>query len=158
MLLSCQLFASDFNIDEIKVYKSKHRMDLMFEGKIVKTYRVMLGRGGMKAKVKAGDKRVPEGSYILDYKNPDSLFYKSLHISYPNPEDVRRANELGVDPGGDIMIHGFPNKQSSIIRWLSKLGLAKLVDWTAGCVAVKNSEMDEIFENIPLLTPITIVH
>lgn len=133
-------------------------MDLLFQGKVVKSYRVMLGRGGSGPKRKKGDNLVPEGKYYLDYKNPDSQFYKSLHISYPNEDDLRRANEMGVDPGGDIMIHGYPNKPKPLFKLLKKMGLIKLVDWTAGCVAVDDHEMEEIFNTLEEQTPITIFH
>lgn len=144
--------------DEVRVYKSKHRMELLFQGRVVKTYRVMLGRGGNGPKRKQGDNKVPEGKYILDYKNPESQFYKSLHISYPNEEDKRRAAEAGVDPGGDIMIHGYPNRPKPLFKFLKKMGLIKLVDWTAGCVAVDDEEMEEIFNSLEEQTPITIYH
>jgi murein L,D-transpeptidase YafK len=144
--------------DEIRVYKSKHQMDLLFQGKVVKTFRVMLGRGGSKAKSKQGDNLVPEGKYIIDYKNPDSQFFKSLHISYPNDEDKRRAAEAGVEPGGDIMVHGYPNRPKAIFKFLKKMGLIKLIDWTAGCVAVDDDEMEAIYNSIEEHTPITIFH
>lgn len=133
-------------------------MDLLFQGKVMKSYRVMLGRGGNRPKRQKGDNLVPEGRYTLDYKNPDSLFYKSLHISYPNDEDMRRAAEAGVEPGGDIMIHGYPNRPKPIFKFLKKMGLIKLVDWTAGCVAVDDDEMEEIFHTLEEHTPITIFH
>ena len=145
-------------VDHIKVYKSLHRMDLISDGKIIKSYRVMLARGGSAPKRKDGDHLVPEGEYILDYKNPNSKFYKSIHISYPNEEDIKRAERAGVDPGGDIMIHGFPNKESTLLKLLKKMGLSKLIDWTAGCVAVNNIEMEEIFNEVEVYTPITIYH
>ncbi len=144
--------------DEIRVYKSKHRMDLISQGRVIKSYRVMLGRGGSKPKRKQGDNRVPEGKYFIDYKNPDSQFYKSLHISYPNDEDKRRSSEAGVEPGGDIMIHGYPNRPKPLFKFLKKMGLIKLVDWTAGCVAVDDGEMEEIYHAIEEHTPITIFH
>lgn len=156
LVFSLSVFAMD--ADEVRVYKSKHRMDLMFQGKVMKSYRVMLGRGGSKPKRKQGDNLVPEGKYVLDYKNSNSLFYKSLHISYPNDEDMRRAAEAGVEPGGDIMIHGYPNKPKSLFKFLKKMGLIKLVDWTAGCVAVDDEEMEEIFNSLEEQTPITIFH
>lgn len=133
-------------------------MDLISQGRVIKTYRVMLGRGGNKPKRKQGDNLVPEGRYYIDYKNPDSLFYKSLHISYPNEEDKRRAAEAGVEPGGDIMIHGYPNKPKPLFKFLKRMGLIKLVDWTAGCVAVDDGEMEEIYNVIEEHTPITIFH
>lgn len=146
------------SVDEVRVYKSQKRMDLISQGKVVKSYNVMLGRGGKKPKQKQGDNRVPEGKYTLDYKNPNSQFHKSIHISYPNDEDIRRANEQGVDPGGDIMIHGYPNKPKPLFKFLKKMGLIKLVNWTAGCVAVDDQEMDEIYENVHEFTPVTIYH
>jgi len=144
--------------DEIRVYKSKHRMDLISQGRVIKSYRVMLGRGGNKPKRKQGDNLVPEGKYIIDYKNPESQFYKSLHISYPNEEDKRKASEAGVEPGGDIMIHGYPNKPKPLFKFLKKMGLIKLVDWTAGCVAVDDGEMEEIYHAIEEHTPVTLFH
>lgn len=155
--LSLSAFSME-TADEIRVYKSKHRMDLISQGRVIKTYRVMLGRGGNKPKRKQGDNLVPEGRYYIDYKNPDSLFYKSLHISYPNEEDKRRAAEAGVEPGGDIMIHGYPNKPKPLFKFLKRMGLIKLVDWTAGCVAVDDGEMEEIYNVIEEHTPITIFH
>jgi murein L,D-transpeptidase YafK len=159
LLFSVVVWAkSNLNIDEVRVYKSKHKMDILFQGHIIKSYQVMLGRGGLAPKRKEGDNLVPEGKYILDYKNSESLFYKSIHISYPNYEDQRRADEQGVEPGGDIMVHGFPNHPKPFFKFLEKIGLIKLINWTAGCTAVENSEMDEIFENIEVPVPITIFH
>jgi murein L,D-transpeptidase YafK len=146
------------SVDEIRVYKSKHRMELIANNQIVKTFKVVLGRGGKAPKRIKNDHKVPEGLYTIDYKNPDSLFYKSLHISYPNEEDQRRAAEAGVDPGGDIMIHGYPNKLSPFFKFLKKLGLMKMVDWTAGCVAVNDKEMEAIFQAVELNTPVRIFH
>lgn len=157
-LLLFSLSAFSMEADEVRVYKSKHRMELLFQGKVVKTYRVMLGRGGNGPKRKRGDNKVPEGKYFLDYKNSESQFYKSLHVSYPNEEDKRRAAEAGVDPGGDIMIHGYPNRPKPLFKFLKKMGLIKLVDWTAGCVAVDDDEMEEIFNALEEQTPITIYH
>ncbi|MGZ3789705.1 MAG: L,D-transpeptidase family protein [Bacteriovorax sp.] len=153
---SRSLLANEIN--EVRVYKAKHRMDMLASGKVVKSYKVMLGRGGKSAKRKQGDNLVPEGQYILDYKNPDSLFYKSIHISYPNDEDVRRASEEGVEPGGDIMIHGYPNHPKPLFKFLKRMGLIKFVDWTAGCVSVDDGEMEEIFNDIEVPMPITIFH
>lgn len=150
------LLAQD--IDEVRVYKSKHRMDMLAQGKIVKSYHVMLGRGGRGQKHKAGDRLVPEGKYTLDFKNTESLFYKSIHISYPNYDDLRRANEAGVEPGGDIMIHGYPNYPKALFKFLRRVGLIKRIDWTAGCIAVDNKEMEEIFSTIDVPLPITIFH
>ena len=148
ILFSFTLFASaaEYKVDEVRVYKLKHRMEMLFEGKITKVYNVMLGRGGMAPKRQEGDKRVPEGEYILDLKNPYSKFYRSIHISYPNEDDIKRAEDMGVNPGNEIFIHGQPKifKPSG--------------DWTAGCIAVTNNEMAEIWHNIEVPVKITIFH
>jgi murein L,D-transpeptidase YafK len=174
VMMTSTLFAQDlaptqYQVDEIQVYKSKHRMHMMFEGKITKTYKVMLGRGGMDPKRKEGDNLVPEGNYDLDYRNPQSKFYKSLHISYPNAYDIERARREGVKPGGDIFVHGMPNNLLEIDDVLTDLGLEGIddetvsilfprIDWTAGCVAVKNDEMEEIWQNVQVPTKFTIYH
>ncbi|MBC7428717.1 MAG: L,D-transpeptidase family protein [Bacteriovorax sp.] len=155
------LWAAEYKVDEIRVYKLQHRMDMMFEGKVTKTYTVMLGRGGMNPKRQEGDKLVPEGEYILDYKNPYSNFYRSIHISYPNAADIKRAEAMGLNPGFDIMVHGMP-------KWLELLDpilderakdiLFKKGDWTAGCVAVQNNEIMEIWNNVEVPIKITIYH
>jgi murein L,D-transpeptidase YafK len=156
ILLSLSLYAQE--IDEVRVYKSKHKMDLLSSGNVVKSYRVMLGRGGKGPKRKQGDNLVPEGHYTLDYKNPKSQFYKSIHVSYPNQDDIQRAHEAGTEPGGDIMIHGYPNNPKPFFKFLQKIGLIKRTNWTAGCMAVDDQEMDEIFKNIEVPIPITIFH
>jgi len=154
-------------VDEVKVYKKKHVMELLYHGHVMKKYKVMLGRGGLKPKREEGDLRVPEGQYILDYKNPQSKFFRSLHISYPNEQDIERAKRDGVEPGGDVMIHGLPNTDSEIIEWLrekaikikNKKILSKILprfDWTQGCIAVSDTEMKEIFDSISTPIPITI--
>lgn len=154
-------FAADYNVDEVRVYKTRHRMEMLYDGKVTKVYAVMLGKGGMAPKRQEGDKRVPEGKYILDYKNPYSKFYRSIHITYPNKEDIERARELGVNPGGEIFLHGMPNYYTDLQGILTQeaLNIAfPMIDWTAGCVAVSNKEMQEIWENIEVPTPITIFH
>ena len=164
-----ELAPTHYKVDEVRVYKTKHRMQMLFEGKVQKTYKVMLGRGGMDPKRKEGDNLVPEGSYILDYRNPQSKFYRSIHISYPDAADIERARREGVNPGGDIFIHGMPNNVAEIDDVLRDLGLEGIdqdtieimfprIDWTAGCVAVKNNEMEEIWQNVKEPTPITIFH
>ena len=104
----------------------------------------------MGAKEQQGDHKTPEGHYILDRRNAKSKFYKSIHVSYPNEQDRRRAEKKGVLPGGDIMIHRLPNGQGYI-------GAAhRAIDWTDGCIAVTDSEMDEIWKLVPDGTPIEI--
>lgn len=148
--------AARYSVDEVRVYKSKHRMDMLYKGKVTKSYKVALGKGGSKPKRQEGDNRVPEGKYTLDYKNPHSNFHKSLHISYPNEDDIRRAYEMGVDPGGDIMVHGYPNDQGIFKKLFKWFGGMKNTDWTRGCVATNDKEIDEIYENVEVGTPITI--
>lgn len=139
-----------YKVDEVRVYKAKRKIEIWYQGKIVKTYFPHLGRGGLKPKQKEGDLLVPEGKYFLDTKNPYSKFYKSLHISYPNEEDTRRALAADVNPGKDIMLHGYPN--NPIARMIAN----RKVDWTQGCIAVQDSEMEEIYNSIEVPTPITI--
>jgi murein L,D-transpeptidase YafK len=158
LILTISIGAYSMDADEVRVYKSKHQMDLLLQGRVVKSFRVMLGRGGKGPKRKQGDNLVPEGKYFLDYKNHESQFYKSLHVSYPNDEDLKRAADAGVEPGGDIMIHGYPNKPKPLFKFLKKMGLIKLVDWTAGCMAVDDDEMEEIFNSLEVMTPVTIFH
>ena len=122
----------------------------MCKGKVIRTYTVALGRDPVGHKVKQGDNRTPEGKYTLDWRNPNSSCYKSLHISYPNKADKAKAKTLGVSPGGDVMIHGLHPSVTMLgskhISW----------DWTYGCVAVTNEEMDEIWALVKNGTPIEI--
>jgi len=136
--------------DSVLVKKHEKRLYLMKNKKPFKIYRVAFGANSKGPKRKEGDERTPEGTYILDYKNSDSDFYKSIHISYPNDQDIKRAEEMGIAPGGDIMIHGQKNgaKNFSLIH--------RYVNWTDGCIAVTNAEMDEIWAFIDVGTPITI--
>jgi len=152
----------------IRVLKSERLLELVDrEEKVLKSYKIMLGRNPIGPKIQEGDFKTPEGSYLLNYKNPQSLFHKSLHISYPDKEDIRRAKNLGVKPGGDIMVHGLPNDFKEMRNWLRSVGLEGLgddiirtslpyFDWTSGCIAVLNEEIDEIYEKIQIPTPILI--
>ncbi len=124
----------------------------MANGKALKTYRVALGRGTGKAKQREGDHETPEGLYTIDSRNARSHFHRSLHISYPNNEDRNRAQAAGVAPGGQIMIHGIQNG----LGWLGPL--QRTIDWTDGCIAVTDSEIDEIWNLVPNGTPIEIGH
>jgi murein L,D-transpeptidase YafK len=136
--------------DKVLVVKSKRVLMLLRQGEILKTYRVALGKEPNGHKTKAGDKRTPEGAYRLDARNPDSKFHLAIHISYPNGSDMLNAHKTGVSPGGDVMIHGLPNN-------LARVGkLHRLSDWTNGCIAVTNSEIEEIWQLVPDGTPIEI--
>lgn len=136
--------------DHAIAVKSQRTLTLLSHGKVLRTYKVALGGSPAGAKEKQGDHKTPEGQYILDRRNAKSRFYKSIHVSYPNTQDKQRATRDGVDPGGDIMIHGLPNG----FGWLGVTHLAQ--DWTDGCIAVTNGEMDEIWELVPDGTPIEI--
>jgi murein L,D-transpeptidase YafK len=136
--------------DSILVSKKEHLLKLYSQGQVIRTYKVALGTGGLAPKQREGDERVPEGHYIIDRKNAASHYHKALHVSYPNAEDRARAAKLHAPPGGDIMIHGLPNGKGSI-------GAAhRMFDWTLGCVAVTDDEIDEIFKLVPVGTPVEI--
>ncbi|NOX79526.1 MAG: L,D-transpeptidase family protein [Deltaproteobacteria bacterium] len=135
----------------VMVKKSEAKLYLMKGGKVFREYHVVLGGHPKGPKQRQGDERTPEGRYILDYKNARSSFYKSIHISYPNKADRERARKAHVKPGGDIMIHG----QKNGWRWLSFL--SRHFNWTDGCIAVTNSEMDEIWDAVKIGTPIEIL-
>ncbi len=134
----------------VLVKKSEGKLFLISNGKPFREYRVALGPRPRGPKIAYGDERTPEGEYTLDRKNDHSTFYKSIHISYPNEFDRERAEKLGADPGGAIMIHGQP-KQS---QWPEEL--AQKFNWTNGCIAVTDGQMDEIWDSVDVGTPITI--
>jgi murein L,D-transpeptidase YafK len=136
--------------DKVVVIKSKRLLMLMRDGEILKAYRVSLGKQPNGHKTIAGDKRTPEGSYIVDSRNSDSKFHKSLHISYPNKSDIINARKHGISPGGDIMIHGLPDSLGNIGK------IHRTWDWTDGCIAVTNPEIEEIWQLVPDGTSIEI--
>ena len=151
ILLPWLAVAGDFlKADSVLVKKHEKRLYLIKNKKPFKIYRVAFGANSKGPKRKEGDERTPEGTYKLDYKNSDSDFYKSIHISYPNDQDIKRAEELGISPGGDIMIHGQKNAAKNFSR------IHRYVNWTDGCIAVTNTEMDEIWASVDVGTPITI--
>ncbi|MGA2354262.1 MAG: L,D-transpeptidase family protein [Terriglobales bacterium] len=141
---------SSFNVDRLVVYKRERKLVLLSQGKEVRSYKVALGSEPVGPKSRQGDHRTPEGVYVLDSRNPNSRFYKAFHISYPNARDTAAARKLGVSPGGDIMLHGLPKEYA----WLGKAHT--LHDWTDGCVAVTDEEMDEIWKLVRVGTPIEI--
>jgi len=143
--------AGDTRVDKVVVEKSARKMYLFSGEALVRVYHVALGGSPEGDKQRRGDERTPEGVYTLDFKNTDSAFYKSIHISYPNLEDLRDARRLGVDPGGQIMIHGQKNGYSVLASETQKL------DWTDGCIAVTDYEMDEIWRLVSVGTTIEIV-
>jgi murein L,D-transpeptidase YafK len=137
--------------DKILVEKSERRLLLLRLGKPFRVYRIALGRTPIGHKEHEGDGRTPEGSYRIDSRKPDSSFHRALHVSYPNSRDLQAARSKGVDPGGAIMIHGIRNG----LGWLGDLH--NWVDWTAGCMAVTDWEIEELWRAVPDGTPIEIV-
>jgi len=136
--------------DAVLVIKSEKRLYLMRAGEPFASFRVSFGFNPKGHKQEQGDGRTPEGRYILDYKNPGSAYYKSIHISYPNAKDRKEARKRGVDPGGDIMIHG----QKNGYGWLSLL--AQRFNWTNGCIALSDKDMDTVWNAVKPGTPIEI--
>ncbi len=131
--------------DDVLVDKSDRQLQLLRDGAVIATFPVALGFAPEGYKTQQGDGRTPEGRYALDWRNPKSRFYLSIHISYPNAADEAQAAARGVSPGGDIFIHGTP--------WLATVAGR---DWTLGCIAVSNADMDAIWTSVPDGTPITI--
>jgi murein L,D-transpeptidase YafK len=136
---------------KVLVLKTEHKLLLLgTNNNVIRSYEIAIGRGGVQPKERQGDHRSPEGLYVIDRRKRDSRFHRALHISYPNETDRERALKLGVDPGGDIMIHGIQNG----LGWLGSLH--RLVDWTDGCMAVTNAEIEEIWSAVPDGTPVEI--
>lgn len=142
---------SAVKVDRIVVVKSTRTLTLMSEGKILKAYKVALSREPVGAKERAGDHKVPEGDYVVDSKVPHSRFHLGLHISYPNAADRERARTLGVKPGGNIEIHGLDSKYA----WVGSV--QRYVDWTDGCIAVTNPEIEEIYKLVAVGTLVEIL-
>jgi len=129
--------------DKVLIEKQARRLTLFTNGEVIKTYTIALGGNPVGPKVMQGDNKTPEGIYTIDSRNGNSGFHLALHISYPNEEDKQRARELGVSPGGDIMIHGLKNG-------FGEMGASHVnSDWTEGCIAVTNQEMEEIYRFVP---------
>jgi murein L,D-transpeptidase YafK len=149
--LSSRLAAQGaLKVDRIVVEKSKRTLTLRSGTKILKTYKVALGGQPVGAKDRQGDHKTPEGIYSVDAKNPNSQFYKALHLSYPNQAERANALKLGVSPGGDVEIHGLGSKWG----WLG--AKHRLTDWTDGCVALTNEEIDEIYPLVKVGTAVEI--
>ncbi len=136
--------------NRILVYKSAHTMMLLNGTVVLKTYKIAIGRSPVGPKTQLGDHKTPEGNYTIDAKKSASRFYRALHISYPNLADRQHAERNGVDPGGDVEIHGIQNGLS----WMGSLH--RTIDWTDGCVAVTDDEIDEIWRVVDVGTPIEI--
>jgi len=134
--------------DKVLVLKGERKLLLMKGNEVLKTYTVSLGGSPVGLKIRQGDNKTPEGSYVLDRHNAHSQYHKSIHISYPNADDMARARKLGVPTGGDLFIHGLPNDYEGPTQQLG--------DWTEGCIAVTNAEIEEIWRVVADGTPIEI--
>ncbi len=137
-------------VDRILIEKNERRLTLMSNGEVLKAYRIALGGNPNGPKERQGDNRTPEGTYIIDSRNSDSDYHLSLHISYPNERDRKRAKKLGVSPGGNIMIHGLRKGCS----WVGESHAD--IDWTKGCIAVTDEEIEEIYKLAPVGTTVEI--
>ena len=134
-------------VNRVVVFKHQHILQLLHGSHVLKEYKVALGGQPVGPKTQQGDHKTPEGTYVLNSRNPHSQFYKSLHISYPTPAQTTDAKKRGVSPGGDVYVHGLPNGERLI-------GAAHhLRDWTDGCIAVTDEEMDEIWAAVTTGTP-----
>ena len=131
------------SVEKILIEKKQRRLMLISKGEVLKTYKVALGGNPNGPKERQGDNKTPEGTYLIDSRNKDSRYHLSLHISYPNERDKKRAKALGVSPGGDIMIHGIKNGFS----WAGDFHTES--DWTKGCIAVTDEEIEEISKLAP---------
>ena len=153
ILAAAPVAASDFPVaDKVLVEKGKRKLHLLKNGVPFRTFDIALGLTPEGHKEMEGDQKTPEGVYLLDSRNPNSDYFLSIHISYPNNRDQVRARAMGVDPGGAIMIHGQPNVPTFSAAYYAR------EDWTNGCIAVSNSDMIDIWlmtpDNVPIeITP-----
>ncbi len=146
----CALANGHGKADLVIVEKSKHQLSLYKAGKLLASYHVVFGGNPVGAKEKEGDGKTPEGRYTLDNRKSDSGYHKAFHISYPNAKDLEHARRLGVSPGGDIMIHG----QKNGFGWASFL--TQRFNWTKGCIALSNGDLDAVWDAVDAGTPIEI--
>jgi len=144
------MLADNLIVDSIALHKAAHQMLVFRKGILLKKYVVHLGENPVGPKQCSGDLKTPEGLYFINFKNHASKFHKSLGISYPNANDLQRAAKSGKAPGGDIMIHGLPNGEENAgpDRYTN--------DWTWGCIALRNDEIDELFNHVEVGTPLMI--
>ena len=140
----------EVKIDKIVVLKSDRQLLAYSNGNIIRKFSISLGKAPHGDKVVEGDFKTPEGIYYINSKNPKSAYYKNLGISYPNSHDIREANLLGKKAGGDIKIHGIKNGRGFLRRF------HRWIDWTNGCIALTNEEIDDLYAHTPIGTPIQI--
>jgi murein L,D-transpeptidase YafK len=135
----------------VLVNKAERKLYLLSNGQVIKEYPISLGANPIGHKQQQGDQRTPEGTYVVNQRNPESKFYKSLLFSYPNEKDRRQAEARGVDPGGYLAVHGLPTRsKEEAWDYIER-------DWTDGCIAVTNAEMEEIWKLVDIGTPIEIL-
>ncbi|KPQ06900.1 MAG: L,D-transpeptidase catalytic domain [Rhodobacteraceae bacterium HLUCCA12] len=132
-------------VTQVRIHKTERLMELMHYDTVLRSYPVQLGGNPIGHKQHEGDRRTPEGEYIIDRRNPASAFHLSLGMSYPNADDIARAEEAGHDPGSDIFIHG---RGPNVRRPRG--------DWTDGCIAVRDHEIEQIYAMVRDGTPISI--
>jgi len=149
--LTAALAASNpLHADRVVVLKKERTLQLFSQGRVIKTYKVALGGDPVGPKARQGDHKTPEGIYVLDSRNSHSQFHRSIHISYPNTRERAAARAKGLSPGGDVFVHGLPNGYGFV-------GAShRLKDWTDGCIAVTNQEIEEIWDAVQDGTPIEI--
>ncbi len=138
-------------IDKIVVIKHKRKLEVYSKGEHLKTYKISLGRELKGHKQFEGDNKTPEGFYTINDKNPNSVYHLNLGVSYPNKKDKAYAKQEGKSPGGLIKIHGLKNGMGYIGKF------HRWVDWTQGCIAVTNDEIEELYDNVPIGTVIEIL-
>ena len=150
LILIAQTSRAEQSITSVRVLKSDHKLQLLAGDKVMHKFHVIFGANPKGHKTQEGDERTPEGKYKLDYKKPNSAFHKAIHISYPNATDVAVAKSHGVRPGGNVMIHG----QKNGLAWLSLA--SQRFNWTNGCVALSDDDMDIVWSLVKEGTPIEI--
>ena len=146
-----QVAVRTLKVDKIVVLKAARRLNLLYRGRVVRTYSIALGFSPRGHKTTEGDGKTPEGLYRIDARNPNSSFHLSLRISYPNAMDRAQARRRGVSPGGQIFIHGQPNRPSGAVGTAGDV-IAKPGDWTLGCIAVANRQVREIWRAVRIGT------
>ena len=159
---SCYFWASFFilfflppsllaqNVTDVRIEKAERVLRLMNNGSVLREFKIALGGEPVGPKQCEGDEKTPEGDFIISGRNAQSSFHKSLRVSYPSDENRKKAAALGCPPGGNILIHGLPRGRG----WLGAMHRA--IDWTRGCIAVTNKEIEEIWKLVPDGTPVHI--
>lgn len=146
-----QIALAESSVTRVRVLKNDHKLQLFDGEKLLREFHVVFGANPKGHKMQEGDEKTPEGTYALDYKKTDSAFYRAIHISYPNTKDTTSAQSRGVKPGGQVMIHG----QKNGLGWLSFI--SQHFNWTNGCVALSNEDMEIVWAQVKEGTPIEIL-